>query len=82
MYSAGGVKMKAIGSVLRVPLKAIGVIKSMPRVAQPQRTVTRDDARDRSAMEDELRRRRGGAADMMTGSGGAEAGSGGKTTLG
>lgn len=74
--------MKAIGSVIRAPLKALGIVKSMPRVAQAQRSVTRDDARDRSAMEDELRRRRGGAADMMTGSGGAEAGTGGKTTLG
>lgn len=44
--------------------------------------VTRDDVRDNSELEDELRRRRGGAADILTGSGGAEAGATSKTVLG
>jgi len=74
--------MKAIGSVIRAPLKALGIVKSPGRAPQPLRSVTRDDARDRASMEDELRRRRGGAADMLTGAGGAEAGGGGKSTLG
>ena len=74
--------MKEIGSVIRAPLKALGIVKSPGRAPMPQRSVTRDDARDRATMEDELRRRRGGAADMLTGAGGAEAGGGGKSTLG
>lgn len=76
--------MKAVGSIIRAPLKALGIVKSPGRVPDPIRPVTRDDARDKAALEDELRRRRGGAADMLTGSGGAEAGAGstGKTTLG
>jgi len=36
--------------------------------------VTRDDARDATERQDELMRRRGAAADMLTGTGGAEAG--------
>lgn len=75
--------MKAIGSVIRAPLKALGIVKSPGRAPMPLPSVTRDDARDSSAMADELRRRRGGAADMLTGAGGAEAGTGGgKSTLG
>lgn len=38
--------------------------------------VTRDDARDAANSQDELLRRRGAAADMLTGPGGAEASSG------
>lgn len=74
--------MKAIGSVIRAPLKAIGLVKSPKAPPAPLPTATRDAARDRVAQEDELRRRRGGAADMITGSSGAEAGETGKTTLG
>lgn len=56
----------------------------MPKMHKPQvaKPVTRDDARDAAGLEDELRRRRGGAADMLTGTGGAEAGATAKTVLG
>jgi hypothetical protein len=51
--------------------------------AQPARPIpTRDDAQDAADKQRELARRRGGAADMVTGAYGAEAGAGGKTTLG
>lgn len=56
-----------------------------PKIPSPgpaPKPVTRDDARESAERDDELRRRRGGAADILTGTGGAEAGSGGKTTLG
>ena len=44
---------------------------------------TRDDAVARTEANDELLRRRGSAADIMTGNGGAEANlTGGKLTLG
>ena len=49
---------------------------------KPSATVTRDDARERAGIEDELRKRRGGAADILTGASGAEAGATGKTQLG
>lgn len=51
----------------------------VPPVAK---AVTRDDARESAEREDEIRRRRGGAADILTGTSGAEAGSGSKTQLG
>lgn len=74
--------MKAIGTAIRAPFKALGIVKSPGKPPAPLPTVTRDTARDRAAQEDELRRRRGGAADMLTGDAGAEAGATGKTTLG
>lgn len=76
--------MKVIGSVVRAPLKALGIIKSPGKAPAPLRPVTRDDARDRASLEDELRRRRGGAADILSGTGGAEAAGGttGSTRLG
>ena len=76
--------VKQVGKVLLSPFAAAVDLLAPkgPKRVPTQRSVTRDDARDQSAIEEELRRRRGGAADMLTGSGGAEAGSGGKTTLG
>lgn len=54
--------------------------KATPQPAPP----TRDDARDKAARELELAKRRGGAADIVTGPYGAEpsASSIGKTSLG
>jgi hypothetical protein len=74
--------MKAIGSVIGAPLKALGLIPKIPKPPPPLPLVTRDDARDAAAKADELRQRRGGLADVITGSGGAEAGRGGKVLLG
>jgi hypothetical protein len=54
----------------------------IPKPGPSPRAVTRDDARDQAMMDDELRKRRGGAADILSGVGGAEAGTGGKTQLG
>lgn len=62
--------------------KLIGGLFKKPKVPDPIKPVTRDDARDRAAANDELLRRKGGAADILTSSGGAEAGAGSKTTLG
>lgn len=54
----------------------------IPSPGPSPKPVTRDDARESAERDDELRRRRGGAADILTGAGGAEAGSTGKTQLG
>lgn len=74
--------MKAVGSVLKVPLKAIGLIPNLPKPPSATPPVTRDDARDAANQQDVLFGRRGGAADQMTGASGAEAGRTSKTTLG
>lgn len=74
--------MKAIASGLRAPLKALGLIPKIPKPPLPLQPVTRDDARDRATRDDELARRRGGLADVITGAGGAEAGRTGKVMLG
>lgn len=58
--------------------------KLFPKMKKPgvqPAPVTRDSAID-TTRDDELRKRRGGAADMLTGAGGAEAGQTGKTILG
>ena len=76
--------MKAVKAVFSPVLSVLGLLPKTPKLPAPQKTPTRDEARDAIAAEDALRRRRGGAADIMTGSGGAEAGpaAGGKDTLG
>jgi hypothetical protein len=74
--------MKAIGSVIKAPLKLLGLIPKMPKPPAPVRPVTRDDARDAALRTQDLYGRRGGSADRMTGTGGAEAGSTSNTQLG
>ena len=57
---------------------------SAPQTIQPPGTVTRDDAASAVAASDALSRRQGSAADILTGTRGAEAlsGSTGKLVLG
>lgn len=75
--------MAIVGKVISAPLKALGLLKTPGKAPTPIAAVTRDDARDQATQADELRRRRGGAADILTGPSGAEpAGATGKTTLG
>lgn len=79
--------MKPIGKIFGAPFKAIGkaFIKKPKKADQPTIVpqVTRDDANIIRDREDELRRRRGGAADILTGLGGAEPASAtAKTVLG
>lgn len=76
--------MNLVGKVVSAPLKALGLIPKAPKLPAPVPTPTRDDAREAVAMDDALRRRRGGAADIVTGRSGAEAAAGavGKETLG
>lgn len=76
--------MKAIGSVLSAPLKLVGLVPKMPKLPAMLPAPTRDAAADQISVEDELRRRRGGAADVITGGalGEADAGATGKQTLG
>lgn len=75
--------MKALGFLVSPLLSAIGVFKpKTPKIPSPTPIPTRDDARDAADRATELARRRGGAADIVTGAYGAEAGAGGKTTLG
>ena len=51
---------------------AVGLFKK-PKVAAPAPVATRDDAVRAAMKDDELRKRRGGAADILTGASGAEA---------
>lgn len=79
--------MHTIGNILTAPLKLIGLIpssKSIPQLPAPVPTPTRDMASDLVAGSDALARRRGGAADIVTGRSGLEAsaGSTGKARLG
>lgn len=74
--------MKAAASIIRAPLKMIGLIPKTPKAPTPSKPVTMDEARDAASAEDELRRRKGGGADMLTGARGAEAGTTGKVKLG
>lgn len=75
--------MNTLGKAVLAPLKLLGIIPKAPRLPAPTPTVTRDDITQRIDLEDELRRRRGGAADIMTGARGAEpAAATGKATLG
>lgn len=71
---AGGLLGIGIGSLF-------GKKKALPA---PLPQATRDDAEVLASREQELRRRRGAAADMLTGSGGSEAsmGSIGKLVVG
>lgn len=69
---------------LSAPLKAIGLIPKLPRPPAPATPVTRDTLKIQSDAEDELRRRKGSAADIVTGTAGAETGKAatGAATLG
>jgi hypothetical protein len=80
MKIIGGIG-KIAGGILGSAVKGvIGGKKKKPVVPLPQ--VSRDDA-VAQMRDDELLRRRGGAADMLTGTTGAEAAlSGGKLVLG
>jgi len=75
--------MAFIGKVLSPILKAVGLVQSPGKPPAPVPTVTRDDAAAQIQADDELRRRKGAAADIVNGTGGAEAPlTGGKLTLG
>lgn len=78
--------MKSFGKIVGGGLKMLGVIKKpkAPKesAAMPPAAARRDEIRDDADRLDELRRRKGGLADIMTGSGGAEAGGGKRSQLG
>ncbi|WEK43634.1 MAG: hypothetical protein P0Y64_02030 [Candidatus Sphingomonas colombiensis] len=75
--------LKPIGKALGGVLKAVGIISSPGKPPDPLRPVTRDDAAAQVASDDEIRRRQGAAADIITGTGGAQAPlTGGKLVLG
>lgn len=74
--------MKAIGSVIEAPLKALGLIPKMPKPPLPTAPITRDTAQDAANAQQSQYGRLGSGADLTTGISGAEAGSTSKTTLG
>lgn len=64
-------------------LSGIGLLTTKaPKMPDPPKVATRDDARDLIAAQDKLARRRGGAADILTGVAGGEAAPGARDTLG
>lgn len=64
--------MQIPGKIVGGALKAVGLVPKRPRTPAPTPLPTRSDAAQR-ARTDALRSRRGGAADFLTGSSGAEA---------
>ncbi|SFR86594.1 hypothetical protein [Sphingomonas jatrophae] len=75
--------MAILGKIIAAPLKALGIVSTPGKAPSPLPSVTRDDAVAQVAADDELRRRKGGAADIITGATGAEAPlTGGKLILG
>jgi len=76
--------MQAAAWLVSPLLAATGLIgkKKKEEAARPLPIASRDTAREEADRRDELRRRRGGAADIVTGAMGAEAGAGGKQSLG
>lgn len=74
--------MKLIGAIVSPIGSLLGLTPKAPHLPAPLATPTRDDARAQIAAGDALAKRRGGAADTLSGSGGVEAGAGGKDTLG
>lgn len=81
--------MKLVGGLAKTVLSPVAGVLSLltpkaPKLPAPLATPTRDDAAKLIENDDALRKRRGGAADILTGAGGAEAGAAatGKQTLG
>lgn len=77
--------MKILSTAL--PFGGLGLLAGLlhkPKAPPPVKPVTVDQAAQAAARQDELLRRRGGAADIVTGASGAEAAPAatGKTTLG
>ncbi|MHB9878289.1 hypothetical protein ACSMXM_01290 [Pacificimonas sp. ICDLI1SI03] len=77
--------MDVPGKILTPVLKLTGLVKTPRKPPSPLSSPTRDDARIDAMDRDELRKRRGGAADLIAGAGGggeASASAVGKATLG
>lgn len=70
--------VKPVGGALR----AVGLLPTIPKPPAPIKPVTRDDARDAASRQDVLLQRRGSLSDVVTGTGGAEAGPTSKIMLG
>lgn len=73
--------MSKFANILLSPLgAAVGLFKK-PKLPAPSPVPTRDDAARAAMRDDSLRKRRGGAADILTDAGGAEAAAPGVKTL-
>jgi len=70
--------LPAIGAIFGIGSAVASIAKGAPKpqIIQPQRAAVRDDALTATSMRDEMRRRKGAAADLITGTGGAEAAAG------
>lgn len=73
--------MAKVAKALISPLGAVVGLFKKPKLPKPVPVPTRDDVAREAIKEDNLRKRRGGAADMLTGAGGAEAAATGVKTL-
>lgn len=65
--------MRLVQTAISPVATALGLFKK-PKIPSALPTATRDDTLRSIAQEDALSKRRGGAADILTGAGGAEAG--------
>lgn len=74
--------VRGVGRFAISPLLAVaGALTKKPKVPGAARTPQRDDVADRMADEAQRLKRRGGAADLITGVKGAEAATGGVKSL-
>lgn len=76
--------MKLVKTAVSPLLSVLGIATKTPKIPAAQPTATRDDAADMARDDERLRKRRGGAANILTGSAGAEASGAavGRDTLG
>lgn len=75
--------MAVFSKVIAGGLKALGIVKAPKVPGALPAAAGRDEAAAQIEADNELRRRKGGAADILNGAGGAEpAAAGGKVTLG
>ncbi len=65
--------MKAVGALISPVASALGLFKKPPKPKSALPAATRDDTLRAISQEDKLSKRRGGAADILTGADGAEA---------
>jgi hypothetical protein len=73
--------MSKVAKFLLSPVAAVVGLGKKPKLPAPTPAPTRDDYVRAALKDDPLRKRRGGAADILTGAGGAEAAAAGVKSL-
>lgn len=74
--------MATVAGLLLSPFAAAAGLFKQPKAAAPRPTPTQDQAAMRAERQDVLAKRKGAAANLLTGALGAESKTGGKSSLG